>query len=85
MSLSVKIVCKGNSASRQSENDKSIWGQSRDYVTKTVRNVCLNKKDLGFVHKNPKIRALHDVLHILHTGRLVTQTVQTVAVYNFTQ
>ena len=50
--------------------------------SETVRNVCLNKNDKGFVYvifdtTNPQNRALHDMLHILsprqfEVSRLIT-------------
>ena len=48
------------------KTDKSICRPLRDYVTETVRNVCL------FDTTSPQNRALHDVLHILHTGSLLS-------------
>ena len=69
----LKLYARVISSSRQSYFDKSICGHLRDYVTETVRNVCLNKNDEGFVYvifdtSNPQNRALHGVLHVLNTG-----------------
>ena len=57
--LLIKLYARVIAPAGKVKNDKSICGKVKDYITETVRNVCLNK---------------NDVLHILHTGRLCFPT-----------
>ena len=62
---------------RQAKLKRQIYLQTIKRICHRDSSKCLSEKknDEGFVYvifdtTNPQNRALHDVLHILHTGRL---------------